>query len=196
MPDTIKFSAKNTLSLRRKFGISQRTLATLLGVNHRTVLQWEKDRFLPNEQNLAAINNLAKLSKEEVRTKVEKINPRLVQRTYLFSPKRMRDFRMKMRITQSNLALLLDVTYFSIHRWESGKQHPEYDMVEKINHILNYSKDEVYAILADKDPKALANLKNGRRHCRNRIQKCAEERHYKSVTKTSNAVSDSATAKG
>ena len=126
MPDKTISSSKSLVSLRKRFSISQRTLAALLGLNTRTVLRWEKDGFSPSEQNLEAINSLAKLSKGEVRAKVEEINPRLVQRTFLFSPKRMRDFRKKTRITQSNLAVLLDVSYFSILRWESGKQHPNF----------------------------------------------------------------------
>lgn len=55
----------------------------------------------------------------------------------------LKDYRMTNRLTQKELAHLLNVNRVSYARWENGSREPSMDTVKKIAKILNISVDDL-----------------------------------------------------
>ena len=62
----IRFSAKSLVKFRKKFAISQKALAALLGVTPFTVSHWEIGKNRPRNVQIEAFNALTKLGKRKV----------------------------------------------------------------------------------------------------------------------------------
>ncbi len=62
----IRFSAKSLVKFRKKFALSQKALATLLGVTPFTVSHWEIGKNRPRTVQIEAFNALAKLGKRKL----------------------------------------------------------------------------------------------------------------------------------
>lgn len=60
-----------------------------------------------------------------------------------FSAQRLAKYRSKMGITQSQMATLLDVSYLSVHKWESGASTPRSAQLQKIAAAMKMGKREV-----------------------------------------------------
>ena len=61
-----RFSPKTIIKFRKKYGISQKGFATLLGVATFTVSHWELGKNRPRATQVAAISALTKLGKRKV----------------------------------------------------------------------------------------------------------------------------------
>ena len=61
-----RFSPKTIIKFRKKYGISQKGLAALLGVATFTVSHWELGKNRPRATQVAAISALTKLGKRKV----------------------------------------------------------------------------------------------------------------------------------
>jgi transcriptional regulator with XRE-family HTH domain len=59
--------ARQIRRLRKKIGLSQKELATLVGVNRATVSMWEGGKFKPSEEKVRQLAALAGTSKEEAK---------------------------------------------------------------------------------------------------------------------------------
>ncbi len=66
------FSPSNIRSLRKKLGISQKGLASLLGVSIGSVVSWEGGKFKPRKDKVAELSDLVKWDKEDVRNVLAK----------------------------------------------------------------------------------------------------------------------------
>jgi DNA-binding transcriptional regulator YiaG len=69
-PEEVKksrLSPRLIQSLRKKLNISQKELATLVGVTVGTVHQWETGKFLPKPEKKGALAALRKLSRSDVK---------------------------------------------------------------------------------------------------------------------------------
>ena len=62
-----EFSASGIRKLRKKLGISQKKLASLVGVSPTTVVAWESGKYKPRDGKAGELSNLAKWDKAEVR---------------------------------------------------------------------------------------------------------------------------------
>ena len=62
----IRFSAKSLVKFRKKFALSQKALATLLGVTPFTVSHWEIGKNRPRTVQIEAFSALMKLGKRKV----------------------------------------------------------------------------------------------------------------------------------
>jgi DNA-binding transcriptional regulator YiaG len=62
-----EFSASGIRKLRKKLGISQKKLASLVGVSAATVVAWEGGKYKPRDGKAGELSNLAKVDKAEVR---------------------------------------------------------------------------------------------------------------------------------
>jgi DNA-binding transcriptional regulator YiaG len=60
-----RFSPKTIAKLRKKYGISQKALASILGVTQFTVSHWEIGKNRPFDKQVAAISALVKLPKRK-----------------------------------------------------------------------------------------------------------------------------------
>jgi len=67
-----RFSPRLFRSLRKRLGISQKELATLVGVTVGAVHQWESGKFEPREEKKGVIVALRKLGRREVQDLLEK----------------------------------------------------------------------------------------------------------------------------
>jgi len=67
-----ELSPKGIRKLRKKLGISQTKLGSLVGVSVATVVSWEKGKFSPRKDKVAKLSDLAKKGKQEV----EKLIPK------------------------------------------------------------------------------------------------------------------------
>ena len=62
----VRFSPKSLVKFRKKFAISQKALAALLGVTPFTVSHWEIGKNRPRNVQIEAFNALTKLGKRKV----------------------------------------------------------------------------------------------------------------------------------
>ena len=62
-----ELSAAGIRRLRKKLGISQKKLGSLVGVSRVTVVYWEKGKFQPKKDKVAQLSDLAKKGKEDIR---------------------------------------------------------------------------------------------------------------------------------
>ncbi len=58
--------------------------------------------------------------------------------------KNLRELRLQRRLTQHNLAVLLNTTNSSVCDWECERAEPNYDTLKKIADILDISIDELF----------------------------------------------------
>ena len=66
-----RFSPRLFRSLRKRLGISQKELATLVGVTVGAVHQWENGKFQPRDEKKGVLVALRKLGRREVRELLE-----------------------------------------------------------------------------------------------------------------------------
>lgn len=59
---------------------------------------------------------------------------------------RLRDFRKKAGITQSQLAELFNITQGAVAQWESGFTNPSIEILPKLAQILKCTVDELLGI--------------------------------------------------
>ena len=55
----------------------------------------------------------------------------------------LKRFRLNAKMTQQELAVLLNVSQNAIFNWENGKREPNFEMVEKIATVLNVSPVQI-----------------------------------------------------
>ena len=55
----------------------------------------------------------------------------------------LKRFRLNAKMTQQELAVLLNVSQNEIFNWENGKREPNFEMVEKIATVLNVSPVQI-----------------------------------------------------
>ena len=73
-PEEVKksrFSPRLIRSLRKQLGISQKELATLVGVTVGAVHMWESGKFMPKEEKKGVMVALRKLGRRDVRKLLE-----------------------------------------------------------------------------------------------------------------------------
>ena len=69
-----------------------------------------------------------------------------------FSPKSIVKFRKKYGISQKALAMLLDVTPFTVSHWEIGKNRPRPVQIEAFSALTKLGKRKLLALVAEKAP--------------------------------------------
>ncbi len=62
-----EFSASGIRKLRKKLGVSQKQLASLVGVSPATVVAWEGGKYRPRDGKVAELSSLEKWDKADVR---------------------------------------------------------------------------------------------------------------------------------
>lgn len=67
-----RFSAKRFAAQRQKLGLSAGDMGALLGVSPQTVYNWEASKSRPRQQQLAAISDVRKIGKREVKARLAK----------------------------------------------------------------------------------------------------------------------------
>jgi DNA-binding XRE family transcriptional regulator len=72
-----RFSPRLVRSLRKRLGITQKEMATLIGVTIGAIYQWEKGIFEPRGEKKGMFVALRKLGRREVRRLLEKSGPEM-----------------------------------------------------------------------------------------------------------------------
>jgi transcriptional regulator with XRE-family HTH domain len=62
-----EFSAARIRKLRKKLGVSQKQLASLVGVSPASVVAWESGKYKPRDGKASELSKLAKWDKAELR---------------------------------------------------------------------------------------------------------------------------------
>jgi DNA-binding transcriptional regulator YiaG len=94
---------------------------------------------------------VATAAKPAVSEKVQSA-PVAESRKVRFSPKSLMKFRKKYALSQKALAILLDVTPFTVSHWEIGKNRPRTVQIEAFNALTKLGKRKLLALVAEKAP--------------------------------------------
>ncbi|MGQ9694452.1 MAG: helix-turn-helix transcriptional regulator [Thermodesulfobacteriota bacterium] len=71
---------------------------------------------------------------------------------FTFTAARLKSLRRKLGLSQRDLGKLIDVTPWAIVSWEKGRFSPRKDRIAKLSELVEKSKEEVKALLAQKNP--------------------------------------------
>lgn len=78
-----------------------------------------------------------------------------VEKLSTFTGPRLKSLRRKLGLSQRDLAKLIDVTPWAIVSWEKGRFSPRKDRIAKLSELVGKSKEEVKALLEEKNPNTL-----------------------------------------
>lgn len=70
-PRAVRYSATRFAAMRKRFGITQAQLASLLGASALSVHKWEAGAVRPRAAQLERISQIAKLGKREVKARLQ-----------------------------------------------------------------------------------------------------------------------------
>lgn len=97
-PEEVKasrFSPRLIRALRKRLGVTQKQLATLVGVTVGAIYQWEKGIFEPRDEKKGALVALRKLGRRDVKRLLEEKSPSFASKKA--SPPRKRRMKKKSR---------------------------------------------------------------------------------------------------
>ena len=163
-----RFSANMIREFCKKYFITQETLAKLLGVSTGTIEHWLAEKSTPNEERIEAFFALTKLGHKQLFALIEEKVPEAFAGVDAITPMRFDqqsfiksflEFRKRTSISQETIAKLLGTQKRTVTSWERGKSIPKFVLVQKFYALEKLSQEELYALMAEKAPKALATLK-------------------------------------
>ena len=134
--------------LRKKKGLTQQEVADLVHVDRVRITNWENGKREPNFENLSMLacifdvsidfllSEYLEISKEAyLKLKEEKKN--------LFSV-RLKELRLKKRLTQTELGEKVGVKQSTFTNWENGKREPSFENIVKLADLLEVSLDSLF----------------------------------------------------
>ena len=134
--------------LRKKKGLTQQEVADLVHVDRVRITNWENGKREPNFENLSMLacifdvsidfllSEYLEISKEAyLKLKEEKKN--------LFSV-RLKELRLKKRLTQTELGEKVGVKQSTFTNWENGKREPSFENLVKLADLLEVSVDWLF----------------------------------------------------
>ena len=134
--------------LRKKKGLTQQEVADLVHVDRVRITNWENGKREPNFENLSMLacifdvsidfllSEYLEISKEAyLKLKEEKKN--------LFSV-RLKELRLKKRLTQTELGEKVGVKQSTFTNWENGKREPSFENLVKLADLLEVSLDSLF----------------------------------------------------
>ena len=147
------FSNEEMNRFCKRNSISIEGLAYLLGASISVVKVWSTGSGNPSAEHYKALSHLMGLSKKEIQSRVSFIVPAKYQirKKDKRFPKYVVSVRRKYKISQRELALLLDVTTPAIAFWEGGKCYPKDAHIAAIKNLAGLDKQKVKALLAEKE---------------------------------------------
>lgn len=129
VPDTLEVNQEDAGRLidekRQEWGWTFKRLAEHLGVNEQTVGQWVNGKALPR---LSFLNRISVWLAEPVPA----VDVPASQTESIELARRVRDKRLRLGITKSDLAKILSVDVASISAWETGRELPDAEVVEHL----------------------------------------------------------------
>ena len=162
------FSISMMQDFRKKYFITNETLAKLLGVAFATVERWFMGMNKPSEKNIEAFLALTELSDKQLFALIAEKAPKSLSRIEKVVPKKydpqkflksLLEFRNRNSLSQETIAKLLGCEKGNISKWETGRSAPSFQFVQKFYALEKLSQEKLYALMAEKAPKAFATLK-------------------------------------
>ena len=163
-----RFSANMIREFCKKYFITQETFAKLLDVSTGTVEHWLAEKSTPNEERIETFLALTKLGHKQLFALVEEKAPEAFAGIDTITPMRFDqqsfirsflEFRKRTSISQETISKLHGTQKRTVTSWERGKSVPKFVLVQKFYALEKLSQEELYALMAEKAPKALATLK-------------------------------------
>lgn len=138
--------------LRKKKGLTQQEVADKIGINRPSYLNWEKGRREPSFENLSMLacifdvsidyllGDYLEISKERY---LEIKESGLMKTSNVF-PQRLKELRLKKRLTQIELGEKVGVKQSTFTNWENGKREPNFETLLKLADSLEVSLDWLF----------------------------------------------------
>ncbi len=146
-----RFTKRTLPSLRKRFGLTQRELAGLLGVAPLTIGSWEQGKSRPRKGSLAQIIALRSMDQAQLDAALgrQPIPPAM-------KPVQIRRLRKGLSLTQGELGKLLGVSAAAVGSWESGRASPGQDNRKALAQVGGMTQDQADRRLGRKEPKTAA----------------------------------------
>lgn len=139
--------AQMVLRERQKKGLSQQKAAKELGISAATLRSWEENEKIPTRANKAKIKLW--IENGQVFQRDNRITQEDEEISYKDFGHKILKMRIKYNITQSQMALELEISPAAIHRWENGQTIPSAFNMERLrewqkgrDHELKYYKQD------------------------------------------------------
>ena len=114
-----RFTKRTLPALRRKLGLSQQQLARILEVSAITVGSWERGKARPRGGSWAKIVALRNTSQAEVDKALGRLSAPAAM-----SPDEIKALRLRLGLSQKEMAKRVGVSLNSVGFWESGRSAP------------------------------------------------------------------------
>ena len=156
MPDVDESLGKTLRKRRREIGYGVQAAARSAGIDKRSVLDWEADRFRPSGPALDRLLTVLRVSEREraellVRGAPDYARGALAS-TVLGAPvgagEVLRAIRIRRGETQAQVARRLDVAQGTLARWENDGRTPDPELVERLLTTLQATIEERDAFAA------------------------------------------------
>ncbi len=145
-------------------------LAHVLKVDFTTIFSWETDRRFPRAKHALQIAKLSELDLESFNTLYKDELP--VRKKRLVKPKqekpkqekpkqkkpekpafksaKLKRLRLKLRLTQAQMADILGVSHSRYNAWEYGKTSPGMDSRQEIVKLFGKTRQEIFTLYKEK----------------------------------------------
>lgn len=135
--------------LRKKRGLTQQEVAHFLGTVQAVYSKWERGVYEPNYENLSMLVCIFDVSLdyllsdylEKSKERYLKIKESELMKTSNIFPQRLKELRLKKRLTQTELGKKLGVKQSTFTNWENGKREPNFETLIKLADLLEVSVD-------------------------------------------------------
>lgn len=134
----------NILAYKRKENnMTQKNVASLIGVDIRTYQFWEYGSNVPSSNNLLLLSKVLNCSIDDFFI-VKEIAKTNTKNKRSFNAAKYNELRKEHGYSQEELAIKLDVSVSSIRKWGSNIRVPSHDNIEKLAKLFNCKTDDFY----------------------------------------------------
>ena len=134
--------------LRKKKGLTQKSLCNMLNISQGTYAMWENGRREPNFEKLSMLSCIFDVSIDFLLSEYLEISKESYlnlkeEKNNLFSV-RLKELRKEKGYTQEQMANILEIGQSAYAKWENGKCKPNYEKLEKIADFFGVSLDWLF----------------------------------------------------
>ena len=134
--------------LRKKKGLTQKSLCNMLNISQGTYAMWENGRREPNFEKLSMLSCIFDVSIDFLLSEYLEISKESYlnlkeEKNNLFSV-RLKELRLQHGFSQEELAEKIGIKQNSYSDWENGKCKPNYKKIEKIADFWGVSLDWLF----------------------------------------------------
>ncbi|MDE7209207.1 MAG: helix-turn-helix domain-containing protein [Clostridia bacterium] len=135
----------NIKHLRKDFNISQPQLAKETGLANSEISYWENGKRTPNAKAVIILSRYFQVTTDYLLKESEDNTP--IYRTDYYDTdmavlsKRLKDLRIKNKLSQGALAKNVNLTQPAINHWELGKRTPNANAVVALSRYFDVTTD-------------------------------------------------------